>query len=568
MSGVKNLEAEKGLIYSFITLTFCILALIFITYYNMNLTQPICWVICFMERIKNAIFGHPITPFTDAEVKEKGEGFYHKGNEFVNHTNLHHSDHAFYRLSVLQKIFILSFVAVLGLGLFLNWKLTVIFFVSALTIIYFADLLFNLFLIIRSFSKPPELEITDDEIRALDENTLPKYTIMCPLYKEGNVLPQFVKAIRTLDYPSEKLEVLLLLEEDDNDTIDIAKNMGLPSYFTIVVIPHSKPKTKPKALNYGMKIATGEYAVIYDAEDMPETDQLKKVLLGFKMAGERTKCIQAKLNFYNPHQNVITKVFTAEYSLWFDLVLTGLQSIHAPIPLGGTSNHFRVRDLIELKGWDAFNVTEDCDLGMRLVKQGYRTAIVNSTTYEEANSGMMNWFWQRTRWIKGYMQTYLVHMRKPQDFVTHWREPHVITFQLIVGGKITSMLINPLMWILTISYFVFRAQIGTQIESFFPAPIFYMGLFSLVLGNFLYLYYYMIGCAKREQYELIKYAFLVPIYWLAMSLAAYTSLYGLIRTPHYWAKTKHGLHLNSKKNLVESVMEHQSSRVAPAITSS
>src|SRR5258708_6606643 len=194
---------------------------------------------------------------------------------------------------------------------------------------------------------------------------------------------------------------MLLLEEDDKETIQKIKNYDLPSYFEIVIVPHSLPKTKPKACNYGLLHATGEYTVIFDAEDIPDPLQLKKAVIAFEKSGSQVVCIQAKLNFYNPTQSFFTKLFTAEYSLWFDLVLTGLQSIHAPIPFGGTSNHFRTKDLWLLKGWDSFNVTEDCDLGMRLVKQGYRTAVIDSITLEEANPAFNNWFWQRSRWIKG-----------------------------------------------------------------------------------------------------------------------------------------------------------------------
>ncbi len=326
-----------------------------------------------------------------------------------------------------------------------------------------------------------------------------------------------------------------------------------------LVVPHSKPKTKPKALNYGLTKAKGDYVVIYDAEDIPDVKQLKKSVLAFQKAGDRTVCIQAKLNFYNPYQNTLTRIFTAEYSLWFDLVLTGLQSLKAPIPLGGTSNHFKTSNIRKLEGWDAFNVTEDCDLGTRLAKKGYLTAIVDSTTLEEANSSITNWFGQRSRWIKGYIQTYFVHMRSPGDFLTH-KKSHLFTFQLVVGAKIFSLFANPFMWLSTILYFAFRPTLGPFIESFFPAPVLYMGVFALVFGNFLYLYYYMIGCAKRGQEELIPYALLVPLYWLLMSLASWKALYEFITNPHYWAKTRHGLHLSDKK-----AMDHAASAVGRSL---
>lgn len=476
----------------------------------------------------------------------KGNGFHYKGKKFVPYSSLLQIDTAFQRITLKQGLTILAGLLVLIAGLVLNWHMTIILFLALLTTMYFADLLFNLYLVIRSFSNPAEIKISPQEIAAINDAEWPTYTVFCPLYKEWQVVPQFVKSMSQLDYPKEKLQVMLLLEKNDTETIDQVKRLNLPWYFEVVIVPHSFPKTKPKACNYGLTKATGEYVVIYDAEDVPDTLQLKKAVLAFAKAGEKTICVQAKLNFYNPKQNILTRVFTAEYSLWFDLILTGLQSIKALIPLGGTSNHFRTKDLDKLKGWDSFNVTEDADLGIRLVKKGYTTAIVDSQTLEEANSSLRNWFGQRSRWIKGYMQTYLVHTRDLNTFQSKNRNFHLFTFQLVIGGKILSLFINPLMWAITIVYFALRPFVGGFIESFFPAPILYMGVISLIVGNFLYLYYYMIACSKHGHDDLIQYIFLVPFYWLTMSIASWIALYQLIVAPHHWSKTKHGLHLNLK----------------------
>jgi len=484
-------------------------------------------------------------PFHPETEKIKGKGFHYKGQEFIHHSQLSPEHTAFQRVTPLQIFVGIVLVVDLVFGLLINWHLTLEIFFSTLTIFYFADLLFNFYLIFRNYSKPAEITITPEQLAEINDIDLPIYTVFCPLYKEWSVVPQFISAMSNLEYPKDKLQVMLLLEEDDKETIDEIKLMQLPSYFDIVVVPHSKPKTKPKALNYGLLHTRGEYCVIYDAEDIPDPLQLKKAIMAFDQSGKQTLCVQAKLNFYNPYQNLLTRIFTAEYSLWFDLVLTGLQSIEAPIPLGGTSNHFRTEDIRRVKGWDSFNVTEDCDLGMRLVKQGYSTAIIDSITLEEANSSYLNWFGQRTRWIKGYMQTYLVHMRSLDDFKNSKHKSHILTFQLIVGGKVMSMFINPLMWLITLCYFLFRAHIGTFIESFFPRPILYIGVVSLLLGNFLYLYYYMVGCARHGHDKLVKYAFFVPFYWLAMSVCAWMAVHKLITAPHHWSKTKHGLHLQN-----------------------
>ena len=480
--------------------------------------------------------------FNKNKIKEVGEGFTFSGRDYVSHSSLNLMESAFFSLYAYQKIGIASLFSLIILGLFANWILTLQIIVALLTVLYFVDLIFGFFLISRSFTKLPDIKISEKELKSYG-NQWPRYTILCPLYKEWQVLPQFIEAMSALDYPKNKMQVLLLLEEDDAETLSYARTITLPEYFEVLVVPHSFPKTKPKACNFGLKAAMGEYVVIYDAEDVPDPLQLKKAVIAFAKSDQSTMCIQAKLNFYNLHQNLLTRLFTAEYSLWFDLVLTGLQSLSAPIPLGGTSNHFRTRVLKQVRGWDPFNVTEDCDMGIRLFKNGYKTAIVDSTTFEEANSDLKNWFWQRTRWIKGYIQTYFVHMRFNKDFLKEWGGLHWLTFQIMVGGKTISTIINPIMWTITVSYFLFRPILGPFIDSLYPAPILYLGVLSLIFGNFLYLYYYMIGSAKRGQYSIVKYAFLVPLYWLYMSAAAAVSIWKFVVDPFHWSKTKHGLHL-------------------------
>lgn len=482
-----------------------------------------------------------IIPFSRLNKRQEGPGFHFLGNKYNPHSELEMKDIALLRLTLTQETIITIIILSIFLALLINWHTTLTLIIAFLTFIYFVDLIFNFYLIIRTFSKDSEIKISTLEINK--KKIWPTYSILCPLYKEWEVLPQFIEGINKLKYPKSKLQVLLILEEDDTHTFEKALTFKLPKFFKIVIVPHSIPKTKPKACNYALTKATGEYCVIYDAEDIPSPDQLKKAVLAFNKSDTNIFCIQAKLNFYNPNQNLITKLFTSEYSLWFDLILTGLQSMGAPIPLGGTSNHFRTKGLKAIRGWDAFNVTEDCDLGIRLFKKGFKTAIIDSTTYEEANSSPINWFRQRTRWIKGYIQTFFVHNRNLYKAVSGYGGFKFLLFLVIVGGKISSVFINPLLWIITISYFLFRPIIGPYIEMFYPTPILYMGTFSLVIGNFIYFYSYMMGCCKREYYHLIKYSFLVPFYWLAMSIAAIKSAYELVTNPHYWSKTIHGFHL-------------------------
>jgi glycosyltransferase XagB len=504
-----------------------------------------------------------MVPFSQEANAGKGTGFHARGAEFVQHSNLSLNESAFSPLTRTQKLTLSGMFLLLALAFALNWHTTLVGIIAVVTVLYFADLLFNFFLIYRSYFKEPEINVAPRTINAVPESEWPVYTILCPLYKEWAVLPQFVKSMSALDYPKDKLQVMLLIEEDDTESQEKIAAMNLPYYFDVVIVPDSQPKTKPKALNYGLSKVRGEFIVIYDAEDVPDPLQLKKAVMAFKKAGKNIICIQAKLNFYNPDQNLLTRMFTIEYSLWFNLVLTGLQSIGAPIPLGGTSNHFRTADIVKLRKWDAFNVTEDADLGMRLTKQGYRTALINSTTMEEANSNTFNWVKQRSRWIKGYIQTYFVHMRDPKSFFVGQKPQDFFIFQLIIGGKVLSMLINPLMWTLTLVYFLFTPFVGEFIRSLYLAPIFYMGVFSMFIGNFLYMYYYMLGAAKREQWSLVPFALVTPLYWLGMSIAAALAVWEFIFKPHYWHKTQHGLHLEMDDDDMNGLVQKPQPQVAP-----
>lgn len=483
--------------------------------------------------------------FPDNKENMIGAGIIKRGKRFITHTTLQSSESALDVVTTPQKWVVFSILGGSVAFLLTYPLLAAQVIVGALSTIYFLDVFFNLYVISRSLYQPPELSIKPAELAVLKDKDLPTYTVLCPLYKEAHVIPQFLEAIEQIDWPKKKLDVILLLEADDTESVEKVKLMKLPAYVSVKVVPDSQPKTKPKACNYGLSFAKGELLVIYDAEDKPDPLQLKKVYCAFQKVGSNVKCIQAKLNFYNPHQNLLTRFFTAEYSLWFDVMLTGLQSIQTTIPLGGTSNHFRTQELKDLQGWDPFNVTEDADLGIRLFKRGALTAIIDSVTLEEANSHWGNWIRQRSRWIKGYMQTYLVHMRSPYRF---FRENgfHALLFQLILGGKIAFMLINPLMWILTLTYFGLYAWAGPTIESLYPSNVFYMAVTSLVFGNFMFLYYYMIGAAKREHWTIIKWTLLIPVYWVMVSWAAAIAFYQLIVKPHYWEKTVHGLHLKNE----------------------
>lgn len=411
-------------------------------------------------------------------------------------------------------------------------------FVLLSTVFYLVFTAYKFVLVRLSVARDSEITVTREELESLNEDELPVYSVLVPMYREPESVASLVRALEALDYPGGKKDVQLLLEEDDDATREAAQRLCLPEGFRITLIPRTFPRTKPKACNIGLARARGPLLVIYDAEDRPESDQLKKAVAAFKRTGPDVMCLQSKLNFYNPRQNLLTRLFTAEYSAWFDLSLPGLSALDAVIPLGGTSNHFLTDALREMYGWDAYNVTEDCDLGVRIYRRGYRSRMLNTTTWEEACSSLPFWIRQRTRWLKGYIQTYLVHMRSPARLYRDLGPANFLHFQALIGGIVFSFLLNPLYWFMALLWFTVRLEVLTNL---FPGTVFFMGALCLFAGNFVFAYVGAVGCYRRRYYDLVKYALLAPGYWVLMSCSGWRAFFQFFSNPFHWEKTKHGL---------------------------
>jgi glycosyltransferase XagB len=398
--------------------------------------------------------------------------------------------------------------------------------------------MFDRVLIFRQGLAASAIRITDEEAREIPDDELPTYTILVPAYNEPEVVGDLIGAMAALEYPPEKLQVLLLLEEDDEVTINAAKDCAESDSITICLVPAADPRTKPKACNYGLHFATGDIITIYDAEDLPEPLQLRRVVTAFRSLPETVACVQAKLVYHNGSQNILTGWFTAEYGLWFGYLLPGFMRTGSPIPLGGTSNHLRREVLDGIGAWDPFNVTEDADLGMRIASSGFHTAVIDSTTLEEANSDGINWIRQRSRWYKGYLQSWLVQIRRPVRLYRTIGFRNFVRFNLVLAGTPIIAVLNLLFWLLTVLWFLGQPQL---VEEVFPMYIYFPALVALVLGNAATLYMNLIALREDDRSDLLLAALTVPIFWVMMSIAATKGVYQMIRNPSYWEKTFHGL---------------------------
>ncbi len=363
-----------------------------------------------------------------------------------------------------------------------------------------------------------------------------KVTLLVPLFKEVAVLPSLIGTLEKLEYPPELLEVKFLLEEVDTITADALSHLTLPDFIQCITVPKDWLQTKPKAMNYALPFCTGDILGIYDAEDRPDPDQIQKVADHFLSAPKNVACVQGYLDFYNSRSNWISRCFTIEYATWFRIILKGIQTIGLPIPLGGTTVFFRRSILEEIGGWDAHNVTEDADLGMRLVRFGYRCEMVNTTTWEEANNLPIAWVRQRSRWLKGFAMTWATHMRNPARLYQGLGFMGFISFQVILLGGLSAFLAVPVFWALWLASF------STAHISFGAIPTSLWWVFSIILisGQVVMLTAIFRATMHKHLRHLIPYILMLPLYWPLGMLAAYKAVVELFFAPFYWDKTFHG----------------------------
>lgn len=363
---------------------------------------------------------------------------------------------------------------------------------------------------------------------ALSDAELPVYTVICPLYREAEVAPELIAALERFDYPRDRLQVLVMLEADDVDTQRVFTTMPLPSFVQVIVAPPGVPKTKPRACNVALERARGDYIVIYDAEDRPDPRQLREAAERFAAAPATLACLQAPLRIEDDG-GFIAAQFALEYAAQFEVLQPALARCGAPFPLGGTSNHFRTSVLRDVGGWDPYNVTEDADLGFRLARGGYALGVLASPTWETAPRTMIEWLPQRTRWVKGYMQTFGVHTRGPNLL----RPPSFAALLATLGVSIASAFAHgPLAaWVL--------AALAFGVAAGRTPPIPLPDLALLLTGWSAAGFAGYVGMKRAGLKVRLRDLALSPAYWPLQSLAAGHALVQLVRRPFHWDKTPH-----------------------------
>jgi glycosyltransferase XagB len=365
---------------------------------------------------------------------------------------------------------------------------------------------------------------------------LPVVSVMVALYREASIAPRLVRRLERLDYPRDLLDVVLVVEEEDRITRDALDRAGLPPWMRVAVVPEGPVKTKPRALNFALDLCRGSIVGIYDAEDAPEPDQITKVVTAFHQRDDKVVCLQGKLDFYNPRTNWLARCFTMEYAAWFRVVLPGLQRLGFALPLGGTTLFFRRSALEMLGAWDAHNVTEDADLGMRLARHGYRTELVDTVTLEEANCRAYPWIKQRSRWIKGYMITWMVHMRDPALL---WRQLgpwQFLGFQVLFVATLSQFLLAPVLW----SFWAVPLGFAHPVADALPRGLFMAVFLLFVATEIVNLVVGFLGLRATAHRMSPLWLLTLCVYYPLGALASYKALWEAVTNPFYWDKTSHG----------------------------
>lgn len=421
--------------------------------------------------------------------------------------------------------------ALAALGLAMAWWDDPLFVAAAL--------LSPLFLVQALYTLGAALERpASGETAPADMPDWPRYTVLVPLYREAGMASRLVDALSALDYPRDRLEVLFLVEVDDQETAEALERCPLPPRFRIAVVPPGGPKTKPNALNHGLGLANGDLLTVYDAEDAPDPQQLRKAAAMFARLPPEIVCLQARLAIDNPSDGWLSLMMTIEYAGLFDATKCGFAAMAMPVALGGTSNHFQASALREVGGWDAWNVAEDADMGLRLARAGRSVADLPSVTREEAPFRLRSWFSQRRRWHKGFLQTTITHMRRTGSAVAAAGWVGWVGGMVQVAGSFVGALLYPLFathmaWLLATGGLFENADVWSAARNTMALWVACCGLLAMFAPA-------LIGLNRRRAWHLAPWLLTMPLYQVVISAAAWVAILDYIRAPSRWLKTEHG----------------------------
>ena len=375
-------------------------------------------------------------------------------------------------------------------------------------------------------------------LKSYRKSDLPEYAVVIALYRESAVIAQLVAVLKRLNWPKSKLKIYFVCEADDEETASAFEKVRLAPNMQIIKVPNLGPRTKPKALMYALPLINAQFVALYDAEDRPHPDQLLEAWQAMEAAGPNCACAQAPLIVASFGGGIMKSLFAFEYAALFRGLIPFLASKKAGFPLGGTSNHFRRSVLEKVGGWDPYNVTEDADLGLRLTRFGYQLIALHRPTFEDAPENVGIWIGQRSRWFKGWMQTWLVMMRSPRAMWAEMTPRAFFVANIMMLGMVASSLFHPILIMSFIGFAISFIFFGAGLPDPY-LPLFVLDTANIILGYgaFALLGYVTLRDHEKKQigYKLLA----IPLYWIVMSIAAWRAAIELVWRPHFWQKTPH-----------------------------
>ena len=484
-----------------------------------------------LNRVINNRYGSNVK-FLSIEAEALSEFFFKYFKKIdVDYATSYFSDNFFARSAKYiprEKLAVLAVMCIISCILLCDLNTGILCITTIMNVIYFVTMIFRNYL----FYDKSVSEIVDNDAEEFAIYDWPTYTILIPLFKEENIVSILLQRLDNLDYPHSKLDIKLLVEEEDILTRNVINSLQLKNHVNVIIVPKALPLTKPKACNYGLLFAKGEYVVIYDADDMPERDQLKKAVRMFRKF-HNVSCLQARLGYYNHDYNILTSCFEIEYKMLFNHLLPSIEALNMPIPLGGTSNHFRVYDLREMGAWDPYNVTEDAELGMRSSSMGYKIGMLDSVTLEEAPISTWAWIKQRTRWIKGFLQTYVIYLKFTRSIHKNNSMKGVLLLHLFIGAPVLVFFFSSLLWILVPMY-VCGYLLLPKWLFYFCMCNFFMG----ILFNISVAYKVAVMNDRKFSWKLM---IAYQLYWFLHAISAFRAVGEFFSNPFFWDKTRHGM---------------------------
>lgn len=426
-------------------------------------------------------------------------------------------------------------VTLIALALLADTPSTLLALHATLTLFYLSTFLFRCFALAHCWrGLPSRIALSHPK-----EREMPIYTVLVALYREEAVAAQLIAMLDRLDWPKSRLDIKLICEEDDEATIRAIQKANPGPHMEIVRVPFSLPQTKPKALTYALAGARGEFVAIYDAEDRPQAEQLREAYATFQSQPDNVACLQAPLIISNARASWLSTCFALEYAGLFRCMLPVLARYKLPLPLGGTSNHFRTALLRQAGAWDPYNVTEDADIGLRLHRLGYRSGIICRQTLEDAPTSVSVWLNQRTRWYKGWLQSWLVLTRAPVQTAGKMGWLAYLIFQLLIGGMLLSSLAHPLLLLSFIAMTLAMLETSGSVLFTWQGGLFCIDMVNII-GS--YTVFILLGRKTMTLFErehLGNRWLIVPVYWILLSIAAWRALIELRTKPFVWNKTPH-----------------------------